>query len=295
VPLLNDNYIPQGCASDNSDNFFVSYYWKAPGGATGDYPSIIAQVGFNGRLRRVIQLLKRDGTMYTGHVGGCAYYNGKLYIPRDDMIFRYDLDQLPNPGYLTNGDEMSNIRADQNAMKASRLYDNLDLKGNGTISFMEVGPGPNNQSYLWLGQWDSGVQRRLLGFALNASGDPASSPAYNFKLWKTGIQGIAAFRVTASEISFYGTSNPGGDGTIFAADYPLQATAEATVRPVRTVGKGPYGIEDLALVNGDPWTVSESASRAYQIAGPKLDDFWPFIYGMKGETSTSRVQNALNY
>jgi hypothetical protein len=284
APMYNDNYVPQGLATDGVDNFYISMYWQVSGN-TGDYPSILAQVGFDGRLRRVIQLLKRDGTQNTAHVGGCGYHNGKVYVASGTAIFRYNMNGLPNPNYVVDGDRMLNLRGDQNALKADGRFD-PDLKGNTQISFLETGPGPGNAPYLWLGQWDTDQQRRLLGYPIDSNGNIPDAPTFNFKLFRTGLQGIAAYRVTANEISFYGSSNPGGDGTIFAADYPLQPTAEAPLRGVRTVGKGPRGIEDLAVLNGDPWTVSESPS--YNLA-----DFYPFIYGMKGETS--RVEDYLEY
>ena len=292
-PLLNDSYVPQGVASDGVDNFFLSMYWKKKGGDVGQYPSLIAQVGFDGQLRRIIQLLNRDGTICTSHVGGCAYYDGKIYVPRGSTIFRYDLDDLPKPAYVIDGEDLTNVRGDQNRMEPSRAYTNLDLKGNTVNSFMEIATGPGNHPYMWVGQWDTQNYKRILGFQIDANGDIASDPTYNFKLFRKGVQGLACFRVTSTEISFYGTSNPGEVGTIFAADYPLQPVAENTVRPVRTVGGGPKGIEDLTVINGNPWTVSESACIAYGSSGSADAPFYPFIYGMKGEAS--RVEDALHY
>lgn len=274
--MYNDDYVPQGCATDGVANFYISMYWQL-NGKTGNYPSILAQVGFDGRLKHVIQLLKRDGTEITAHVGGCGYYNGKVYVAVNTAIFRFDMNDLPKPGYIPDGNQITNIRGDQNALKADGRYD-PNLMGNTQNSFLETGPGPGGKPYLWVGQWDTDQQRRLLGFPIDANGNIPDTPTYNFKLWRTGLQGVACYRATASEISFYGSSNPGGDGTIFAADYPLQATAETTLRAVRTIGRGPKGIEDLTVLNGNPWTVNETPS--YNTA-----DFYPFIYGMKGETS----------
>jgi len=288
-PLLNDSYVPQGLATDGTDNFFVSYYWRTASGNTGDYGSIVSQVGFDGQLRRVFELLKPDGTATAAHTGGCTWYAGDLYVAIGGSVYRYDLANLPNPSYIINGQTYTNIRADMNRIRPYKTYPNLDMKGNNTVSFIEVGPGGGTGTYAWIGQYDTDSDRRLLGYLISPTGDIASNPSYNFKLFHRNCQGICAYKATGTQISFYLSQG----GHIYAADYPLQATAENIIGSMRTVSSGPAGNEDLALVNGDVWTVSESGCLAYQTQANPWNDFFPFIYGVKGETSG--IPDALSY
>ncbi|MCP4848881.1 MAG: tandem-95 repeat protein [Verrucomicrobiaceae bacterium] len=109
LPFMNDNYIPQGVATDpENDRMFIAYYYKDKDNNT-DHASIVAEILMpSATLGNVFILdekdaedgrLDDDGKDKWSHVGGIAYWEGYLFVPDSKDLLVYDISNIEPSGF----------------------------------------------------------------------------------------------------------------------------------------------------------------------------------------------------
>ncbi|MGN0529261.1 MAG: hypothetical protein ACI4IE_09020 [Eubacterium sp.] len=95
IPGLDQGFVPQGITYDKEHGYIIiSGYYE---GDNKGYPSQLMIIDEKtGKLVKVISLKKKDGSCYTGHAGGVAYSNGKLYISSDGYSYTITGEELKN-------------------------------------------------------------------------------------------------------------------------------------------------------------------------------------------------------
>ena len=283
-PFLNDRYVPQGMATDGIDRLFLTYYWKHENGTDRTFPSILVEMRTSGELLRVMQLYESKdagGSAMVGHVGGVAYSNGKIYIPDNDDILRYDLDQAGS--YVFDPDTFANPLMDQNPIYADVTYSGcaVGLLNTG-FSFLSCGKTVDGKPILWGGQFDENTTKNIVGFDLDGSGGfDHKSPDYTFDLPVTKVQGIDQYAETCSEFWFLTSQSWGGSWTAHShVRWARFSTAQSSPIDEGALFELPAGLEDLAMLGGDLWSISESGAKYYQKRKTPWDQLFPFVFRM---------------
>lgn len=76
IPGTNDGFIAQGIEYDSEHQFFIVTGYMKDGSASPVY-----LVKPDGRSpEKIVRLAKPDGLPYSGHAGGIALYNGRVYV-----------------------------------------------------------------------------------------------------------------------------------------------------------------------------------------------------------------------
>lgn len=286
LPFLNDGYIPQGLGYDpTSQNFYVSYYWKDNDGATGsltsnsDKISIVAEIHRpTNTMKRVFRLYRPNGEANYGHVGGLEYHAGSLYVAYGTSVYRYPLASAPNPGYVFHAQTFANPRGDQNPLTVVTTYpfNATQLQGNAAHSTLHIQTDTNGDKILWTTEYNTGSNRKLLGFRINTDGSVATAAAvYSFNLPVTAVNGMCCYSMTATECYFYVVT-----GGVWKRLRYLKSSP--TVQSTTNVFVGPGGTEDFTMVGTQIWTTNESGARYYQkrTDGAPWDNMYPFLFGM---------------
>ncbi len=286
LPFLNDGYIPQGLGYDaGTGNFYVSYYWKADNGATGsstanaDKISIVAEINrTSGALKRVFRLYRPDGSANYGHVGGNEFLNGNLYVAYGSSVYRYPLASAPNPAYVFNPQTFANPRGDQNPLTVvtTTTFNATQLQNNTVHSTLHIRADTNGDNLLWTTEYNTGANKKLLGFKINADGSIANAAAvYSFNLPVTAVNGMCCYNITATECYFYVVT-----GGVWKRLRYLKSSA--TVQSTTNVFITPGGTEDFTIVGSQIWTTHESGARYYQkrTDGAPWDNMYPFLFGV---------------
>ncbi len=275
-PFLNDRYVPQGVAADGQDQIYLSMYWMHEDGSTGDYPSILIEHTTSGSLRRVMQLHDENDAPFSGHVGGVAYWNGYIYLPRGDDVLRYDLSQAGN--YIFNPETFENPRGDMNPIYADNAYNNCNISPNTGISYLSASADYNGEPVLWTGQFDASANKSIVGFIIDGDGNiNESSPSYIFTLPVTKVQGIYCYRASSEYLWFYIACSYGDNPSkIYDVLFSKNSETAASSTDIFT---GPAGLEDLGMINNKVWCVSESGGKYYQKRSVNpWEDLFPFVF-----------------
>ena len=280
LPFLNDNYIPQGLGYNSANQmFYVSMYWKDTAGATDTYPTIVAEIAKAGNLNRVFQLIHPGGTIFTGHAGGVACLGTSFYVPYSGgYVYRYDTTLAPNPGYVFNPQTFANPRGDQNQIKPLAKYGPLNLNGNVDISAMDINGDYNGDQILWTADYDTVNLKKINGYKV-INGVPNTTASYSYTLPKLAVQGLTCYSATSTNFSFY--LSTGSGSTLWSATYARPSGSAAT-NVISKFGS-PQGIEDLAMVGSQVYTVSESGGAYYQkrTSPAPWDELFPLLFGIQ--------------
>jgi hypothetical protein len=285
APFLNDRYVPQGVATDGVDRIFLTYYWRHESGEQKEYPSILVEMRTSGELVRVMQLYRDinggGSTPMDGHVGGVAYWNGKIYIPDEEDILRYDLDQVGS--YTFDPDTFANPRGDQNPLYPDVIYEGCFLGTlNTSISYLSVGQEVDGTAILWTGAFDEHDQRNLIGFAIDAAGGiDHTTASHVFKLPEEKVQGIDQYAATCTGYWFLTSHSWGGKWGDHSHVRWLRYDAGQTT----PVAQGdlfelPSGLEDFAMLGDELWSISESGAKYYQKRTSPWEQLFPFVFAM---------------
>ncbi len=280
-PYMNDKYVPQGLATDGRDRIYLTMYHKETDGTIGSYPSILVEMTTDGRLQRVMQLMLPNSSPYSGHVGGVAYWQGKIYIPRDGSrdVMRYDLAEA-SPYYF-NPETFANPRGDQCPLFPDEVYQNCNLYNNSRSSYMSVSTDYDGTPILWTGQYTDkeNEQLNLVGFAIDDNGDIVpSAPRYVYSLPRNKIQGAYCYESSPTCHKFY-LAQSYGDTPSYIFDVRYCAGSNTAVDVAFT---GPAGLEDLGMIGSDLWCVSESGAKYVQKrASGSWEELFPFVFSCK--------------
>ena len=273
-PFMNDKYIPQGVASNGVDRIYLSMYWKDEEGFDGSYhcpdsdppiiipPSILVEMTTTGELVRVLRLLDETLEQYRGHVGGAAYWSGHIYIPRGDDVLRYDLSDAAGPTFSPGS--FANHKFDQDLVGPRYFANDCNLGTNNTsISFLSVSLDHDGTPILWTGQFDGDSYKEIVGFELLCDGTfDKGNPAHVYELPVFDVQGIDSYHASCDEIRFYlSTSWSDNPSKIYDVHYDRGVPQATSTDLILTA---PAGMEDLALIGDDLWSISESGAKYYQ-------------------------------
>jgi hypothetical protein len=285
LPFMNDGYVPQGLGYDAaSGNFYVGYYWLGVDGSIAsatnnpDKLSFIAEINKSTHaLRRAFRLYTATGAPNYGHMDAIEYYNGSLYVSYGTSIYRYRLSDAPNPSYVFDAATFANPRMDQNPLTIVTSYSIQNyLQGNDGTAAMNLYPDSNGDMILWTADYDPSVTKKVLGFKLNADGSLQVPAVYAFNLPITGLNGIACYQSSATDLWFYMMG-----GGVFRKVHYVKSSPTAV--SVTTVFTAPGGTEDLTLVGTQVWTTNETGAVSYQKRTNQsawMEDLYPFLFGM---------------
>jgi hypothetical protein len=189
------------------------------------------------------------------------------------------LSDAPNPGYVFNAATFANPKGDQNPLPVFATYA-PNISTNVDISCMDISADSDGTKLFWVADFDQAVNRKLMGYAIDASGNIATSPTYTFTLPVLDTQGVTCYAATSTTLSFYvATSFSTNPSKIYRVQY---TKGNATATSTTTVFTGPNGLEDMTMVGSTPWTISESGARYYQkrTSPAPWDDLYPFLFGL---------------
>ena len=285
LPFMNDGYVPQGLGYDAAgDNFYVGYYWLGVDGSTASATNNPSKLSFIAEINRATRAVRRTFRLYTatgaanyGHMDAIEYYNGSVYVSYGTSIYRYRLSDAPNPTYVFNPATFANPRMDQNPLTIVTSYSlAAHLQGNDGTAAMNLYPDSNGDMILWTGDYDPSLTKKILGFKLNADGSLQTPAVYSFNLPITGLNGLACFQSSATDLWFYLQG-----GGVFRKVRYLKSGPNAVSNTV--VFTAPGGTEDLTLVGTQVWTTNETGATSYQKRTNQsawMEDLYPFLFGL---------------
>lgn len=80
IPYIDKNFVPQGLFYDEiSGDYYVTGYMK-----DGAASPIFIIDGKTKKICANVKMANMDGSLYAGHCGGIALYNGKVYVANED-------------------------------------------------------------------------------------------------------------------------------------------------------------------------------------------------------------------
>ncbi len=278
TPLMNDSYVPQGLATNGTDTIYVSMHWRNESGTTGSYPSVVTEFTPDGRLKRVMQLyLYNNNFPYAGSVGGMAYWNNKIYLTNYTSVILY---QLPASGGNTfNPETFANPRHDNPIYMEAVLEP--DIGSNTHISYMSTGVDDDGSPILWLGQYSKDDYEYIMGYSILWDGTINTTPLYTFKLPVTRVQGIYCHQSNSNNLKIYICRSYSDDvSRIYDIHYNK---GNQYYQSIQTVFTGPAGMEGIAMIDSELWTVSESGAKYYQKRSDPdpWDEYFPFVFSLR--------------
>ncbi|MBQ3493585.1 MAG: hypothetical protein IJA88_05695 [Clostridia bacterium] len=97
IPELDSGYVPQGFCFDITQNTFLATGYMKDGSAS----PVFAVDKDSGNTVRKVLLKNQDGTNYTGHAGGIAFWKNYLYVADggEHAIYVFDYEQFKNADY----------------------------------------------------------------------------------------------------------------------------------------------------------------------------------------------------
>lgn len=292
LPLLNDDYVPQGFAVDpENKRIFLAYYHRTPENVSYGYPSIIAEVFVpEGRLGNVFMLYDENNDPLASHMGGIAYWNGFLFAPSrgnsetmDPDLFAYDIqDQTPSsfdPDTL-EGFTVVHLQAEK------RFEDPLAVLGEegrfNSLSFMGVHYDAAKQPYLHLGNFQHEPRpTHLFKLGLAGSGEsrePTIEDPETLIQSHRRAQGMAFtfdVQVGNNKIrrAFLSNSWGNNDSTLFTSVYTGDPEPSLGVEFLSL----PAGLEDIGNMGNNLITWSESGASYYQKRESPWTQLFPFM------------------
>ena len=277
VPLIDDAYVPQAVAVNDSNRVYVSYFWYDTDLSKHRYPSVLAELTPQGRLRRVMPLFHSNGSDFTWHSGGIAYFDGHIYISSGHDICRFTPDTSDTG--IIDPDTLAHIKYDETPLTSDAMYHVADLGPNSSMSGLSMGYDSDGTPLLWSMQFSRDSYRHIIALEISSDGsvDPNQSPRYTFELPIFNAQGIVCRQVDATQVRFY-LSQSSGDHPSHLYDVLYNKSSPSAVS-TSTLFTLPSAMEGIDLMDGKIWSVSESGSKVFQ---KRTEDYWrqlfPFLF-----------------
>ena len=266
IPGLSDSFIPQGLSYDSAaGDFYITGYMKDHSAS----PIYIVDKD-TGKVRKNIKMLNPDGSEFTGHNGGIAVVNGRVFVAgsADNCLYTYD---------------PSAIRAVDNDTPLA--YDGVIDLGQGddgfSVAFVTGYNGqiiagefyrdvvyPTSESH-WM-TTPSGATNKAIAVAFTLDGN-TPVPTAVFSL-PHQVQGMyvddnniylsTSYGVKFSHILRYEQSDVVSNGTfkIWGEDVPLYILDDSNL--ASDVKIAPMS-EEIEIINGRMYVMCESASDKY--------------------------------
>lgn len=267
IPWSNKGYIAQGITYDlASGNFYLTGYMK-----DGSASPILVVNKKSGKLVNLVRMSNPDGSDYTGHAGGLALMNGKLYVAgsQDGCFYVFKksaVDKAAKESYLSYS-EVLDLKKGGDSIKVAYCTTN---KG-----FIYAGEFYRDPQYI-LSQdhkvnTQNGLQHALaVGFEINPDGKTTTARlAYSIP---DQIQGICF------EGNFVYLTTSWGLGKSFVYKYDLNKISQSgtklvcgesiplynlTIQNMEECYTLPPMAEEIEYVDGRFYITNESASDKY--------------------------------
>lgn len=267
IPGLMEGYVPQGFDyMEKQDVFLACGYMKDTSQASRVY--VIRRDG----TYTCTELKKKDGTNYTGHTGGIAYYSDYLYITGSDGIDVFKLsDVLKGKEATVYQGTVSTLGVDP---AYCFVYDGILYTG----SFYKAGDydTPKEHHIKTFGGDEN--KALMIGFYLDGRGTYGiipypcatfSMPSYvqGVTMTDTGKLLIStSWGLTTSRIYVHDFEKVAGDNCtteatkVLGVETPLYCVDSSTL--VETIEAPPMA-EEIVYLDGKIWVMNESASSKY--------------------------------
>ena len=267
IPWSNKGYIAQGITYDlASGNFYLTGYMK-----DGSASPILVVNKKSGKLVNLVRMSNPDGSDYTGHAGGLALMNGKLYVAgsQDGCFYVFKksaVDKAAKESYLSYS-EVLDLKKGGDSIKVAYCTTNKGL--------IYAGEFYRNPPYILSEDHkvntQDGLQHALaVGFEINPDGKTSTAKlAYSIP---DQIQGICF-----EENCLYLTSS-WGLGKSFVYKYDLNKISQSgtklvcgesiplynlTMQNMEECYTLPPMAEEIEYVDGRFYITNESASDKY--------------------------------
>lgn len=267
IPWSDKGYIAQGITYDlASGNFYLTGYMK-----DGSASPILVVNKKSGKLVNLVRMSNPDGSDYTGHAGGLALMNGKLYVAGSQdgcfyVLKKSAVDKAAKESYLSYS-EVLDLKKGGDSIKVAYCTTN---KG-----FIYAGEFYRDPQYI-LSQdhkvnTQDGLQHALaVGFEINPDGKTTTARlAYSIP---DQIQGICF------EGNFVYLTTSWGLGKSFVYKYDLNKISQSgtklvcgesiplynlTMQNMEECYTLPPMAEEIEYVDGRFYITNESASDKY--------------------------------
>ncbi len=242
IPGLEQGFVPQGITYDKDNDWLIisGYY----GGENEGYPSQIMIIDRkSGKLVKAISLRKKDGSLYTGHAGGVAYIDGKLYITSDGHVYTIPGEELKNAG---NNDVIKFSQEELIEPKSKGSYANAS---NGVLYIGDFDKKDNDKDYSYCLAQDTRTgekyyirtPRQAQGITVTEDGKYIVSTSYG--------------RNSDSEIYYYSGRSKKPIGKHNGVDvYDLEFEKKTKAPPMS---------EGVCTVDGKTYIIHESGAKEY--------------------------------
>lgn len=265
IPGLNAGFVPQGITlNTETDTFIMAGY------TTKNRPSRLYTKSHKGHKSSYFEMYS-EGKPFYGHTGGIQYYKGKLYLANEsDGVYIFDAS-------LTDKNKNSSGKVEIGSKVNVNNHSSFAFSDSNSVYIGEFGNGkeyPCTNTITYNGITNDSIITKY------ADGD-LSKPVAVYSIPDL-VQG---FCITENGTIVLSTSwgvNP-SEFLIYEADEVIETGSAYQGLPLYFLGepgrklKAPQMSEDLDLVEGRPFTYSESASNKY-FFGKIL--FYNSIYSM---------------
>jgi len=266
IPDIHKNFVPQGLAYDEAGKRYYVCGYMSDGTAS---PIYVIDVK-SGELITKIKMMNQDGSDFTGHAGGLALLNGKLYVAGsvDANLLVYDADDVANApmdSYLIYNNVVELASANDN-MRVSHVTSVDGMLAVG--EFYRLPTYDTHPSHAV--ETADGVQHALLVLVeLDEKDNPTPKAAYSIT---DNIQGAyfdggklyltASWGTGKSTLYTYNDGAITSDGTmnVLEREVPLYKLDSTVLSSTRIM---PPMAEEIAVVDGQMITMCESACNKY--------------------------------
>lgn len=272
APFLNDDYVPQGVATDGVSRVYLTMYFSNEDGENpSGTPAIAVELdAADLSLRRVLVL---RGFRNSDHVGGAAVWSRWLYVPDGADVVGFDLSSAPTTGLFVPATFANNRHDTRSLTVVHRLAGALGGPG---VAFASTSTDCDGAQILWVGDFDENVRSVLRGIELRADGS-FGAVRHSFTLPITKVQGVHCYQASVGHLRFYLASSY-GDNPSRLTDVLYEREVADALSAV-TLLTLPAGLEDLEAIGDRLYMTSESGASYYQKrASSPWRDLFPFVF-----------------
>ena len=256
----------------------MSLYHKNRYGVSNK-PSVITRYSLKDeRLTAIYKLYKKDGSVFTGHVGGMMVYGDYFIVTYGRYFYFFHKKRVTSLGGNTYKSVYSH--------RIAPWLPDAKYNENG-FSFANYSTDHLGKPMLWTGKFKTNgtYGMYILGYKIS-NGTISHSPTYKLYVPKriTKIQGVSILSKTANRYQLLLSQSAGDNPSlIYKLSYTYSSSKKRfiydTSNPGHVVFKGPAGQQELHATKTGIWTLFESGANYYQDRAvyPWRDNFPYFI------------------
>ena len=261
IPLLEEDYIPQGIHVTEDGFVYMSMYHKDKDGASYKSSVVVKYSTVTNTVTDVYHLKNQNNSKYMGHAGGLVVSGDYLVVPSGGALY-----------YFRQSDATA-VTGIESEIKLA-FSTSMDFGGseyNYKVSFLSTSEDHLNQKILWTGQFSTStsVGSHVLGYKIESDGVVNPVPIYRFYVPETvnKLQGVAVLKATHDAYTLLLSRSYGNNTSyIYRLDYDRQEglAYKYDYNSKSITFKGPAGLEDLHATADGIWSLSESGANYYQ-------------------------------